>query len=76
MLFIAMRYVRGGDVRTVIRREGPLSPSRAAAIISAVASALDAAHASGLVTAMSNRRTCWWTDARVGPITCTYQISG
>ena len=49
MLFIAMRYVRGGDVRTVIRREGPLSPSRAAAIISAVASALDAAHASGLV---------------------------
>ena len=49
MLFIAMRYVRGGDVRTVIRREGPLSPSRAAAIISAVASALDAAHAAGLV---------------------------
>ena len=49
MLFIAMRYVRGGDVRTVIRREGPLSPSRAVAIISAVASALDAAHAVGLV---------------------------
>ena len=49
MLFIAMRYVRGGDVRTVIRQEGPLSPSRAAAIISAVASALDAAHAAGLV---------------------------
>ncbi len=49
MLFIAMRYVRGGDVRTVIHREGPLSPSRAAAIISAVASALDAAHAAGLV---------------------------
>jgi len=49
MLFIAMRYVRGGDVRTVIRREGPLSPSRAATIISAVASALDAAHAVGLV---------------------------
>jgi len=49
MLFIAMRYVRGGDARTVIRREGPLSPSRAAAIISAVASALDAAHAAGLV---------------------------
>ena len=49
VLFIAMRYVRGGDVRTVIRRAGPLSPSCAAAIISAVASALDAAHTAGLV---------------------------
>ena len=49
MLFIAMRYVPGGDVRTLVRREGPLSPGRAAAIISPVASALDAAHAAGLV---------------------------
>ena len=49
VLFIAMRYVRGGDVRTMIRRAGPLSPSCAAAIISAVASALDAAHTAGLV---------------------------
>ena len=76
MLFIAMRYVRGGDVRTVIRREGPLSPSSAAAIISAVASALDAAHAAAWCTAMSNRRTCWWTDGRADPITCIYRISG
>jgi predicted ATPase/class 3 adenylate cyclase len=49
VLFIAMRYVPGGDVRTLLRREGPLSAGRAAAIISAVASALDAAHAAGLV---------------------------
>ena len=49
VLFIAMRYVPGGDVRTLIRRAGPLSPGRAAAIISAVASALDAAHTVGLV---------------------------
>ena len=49
VLFIAMRYVRGGDVRTIIRRAGPLSPSCGAAIISAVASALDAAHTAGLV---------------------------
>ena len=49
VLFIAMRYVPGGDVRTLVHREGPLSPARAAAIISAVASALDAAHAAGLV---------------------------
>src|SRR5205814_1326903 len=49
VLFIAMRYVPGGDVRTMVRRAGHLSPGRAAAIISAVASALDAAHAAGLV---------------------------
>jgi len=49
VLFIAMRYVPGGDVGTLVRRLGPLPIARAAAIISAVASALDAAHAAGLV---------------------------
>jgi serine/threonine protein kinase len=49
VLFIAMRYVPGGDVGTLVRRQGPLTPARAAAIVSAVASALDAAHAAGLV---------------------------
>ncbi|HEY8046078.1 MAG TPA: protein kinase [Streptosporangiaceae bacterium] len=49
VLFIAMRLVRGGDVRSLLRREGPLSLERVASIISPVASALDAAHAAGLV---------------------------
>src|SRR5215471_4267281 len=49
VLFIAMRYVGGGDMRTIIRRDGPLPGPRAAAILSPVASALDAAHALGLV---------------------------
>ncbi|HEU5417941.1 MAG TPA: protein kinase, partial [Streptosporangiaceae bacterium] len=49
VLFIAMRFVRGGDVRSLIDRDGPLSPSRATEIISQVASALDAAHSRGLV---------------------------
>src|SRR5450631_3129273 len=49
VLFIAMRYVPGGDVRTLVDRRGPLRAGRAAAIISPVASALDAAHAAGLV---------------------------
>jgi serine/threonine-protein kinase len=48
-LYIAMRYVRGGDVGSLIRGTGPLPPARAAAIVSPVASALDAAHAAGLV---------------------------
>ena len=49
VLFIAMRFVRGGDVRSLLRREGPLPPDRVASIISPVASALDAAHTAGLV---------------------------
>src|ERR1700683_4165070 len=48
-LFIAMRFVAGGDLRGVLDREGALAPVRAAAFISPVASALDAAHAAGLV---------------------------
>ena len=49
VLFIAMRYVSGGDARGLLRREGPLAPGRVAAVISPVASALDAAHAAELV---------------------------
>jgi len=49
VLFIAMRFVPGGDVRSLVRRAGPLPAARGAAIISAMASALDAAHAIGLI---------------------------
>jgi Protein kinase domain/Domain of unknown function (DUF929) len=49
VLFIAMRFVRGGDVRSLLHREGPMPAARVAAIVSPVASALDAAHAAGLV---------------------------
>ena len=49
VLFIAMRYVAGGDVRSLLAREGPLSLDRVSAILVSVASALDAAHAAGLV---------------------------
>jgi DNA-binding beta-propeller fold protein YncE len=49
VLFIAMRYVEGGDVRTLIDQVGPLPVARAVRIIAQVASALDAAHSRGLV---------------------------
>ena len=49
VLFIAMRYVPGGDLRTLMHRAGRLPPARVGAIVSPVASALDAAHAAGLV---------------------------
>ena len=48
-LFIAMRYVQGGDVKSLLERRGPLPAWRAWSIISQVAAALDAAHAYGLV---------------------------
>ena len=47
--YIAMRFVAGDDLHAVVRREGGLPPRRAAAFISPVASALDAAHEAGLV---------------------------
>jgi serine/threonine protein kinase len=49
VLFLAMRFVAGDDLRTIIERDGPLAPERAAAIVEQVAAALDAAHARGLV---------------------------
>jgi hypothetical protein len=49
MLFIAMRYVGGGDLRSLVSRDGPFPPARVAAYISPVAWALDAAHERGLV---------------------------
>ena len=49
VLFIAMRFVAGDDLRVIVSREGGLRPRRAAAFVSPVASALDAAHGAGLV---------------------------
>ena len=48
-LFLAMRWVDGSDVRSLISREGPLDPEHAVAIVERVGSALDAAHKAGLV---------------------------
>jgi serine/threonine protein kinase/DNA-binding beta-propeller fold protein YncE len=49
VLFIAMRYVAGADVRTLLDAEGPLPVGRAVDIAAQVASALDTAHDRGLV---------------------------
>jgi YVTN family beta-propeller protein len=49
VLYIAMRFVDGIDLATLIDREGPLEPGRASRIVAQVASALDAAADAGLV---------------------------
>ena len=48
-LFIAMRYVEGIDLRSVLEKESLLAPDRALTIVEQVADALDAAHERGLV---------------------------
>jgi sugar lactone lactonase YvrE len=48
-LYVAMRYVDGTDLRALIAAQGPIEPAVAVALVSQVASALDAAHESGLV---------------------------
>jgi serine/threonine-protein kinase len=47
--YVVMRYARGGDARALLRRSGPLPLNYAWRIITQVASALDTAHAQGLV---------------------------
>ena len=48
-LFIAMRYVQGGDVRALFTDGQVLSPARVWNIVSQVAAALDAAHEHNLI---------------------------
>jgi serine/threonine protein kinase len=49
LLFLVMDYVSGSDLDEVMRSSGALDPHRATALLSQVASALDAAHEKGLV---------------------------
>jgi serine/threonine protein kinase len=49
LLCIAMRYVEGTDLKTLLRHNGALAPEQALAYCAQVAAALDTAHAHGLV---------------------------
>jgi pimeloyl-ACP methyl ester carboxylesterase len=48
-LYLAMRYVEGADLRSLLAEAATLEPARALGIAAQIASALDAAHAHGLV---------------------------
>jgi YVTN family beta-propeller protein len=48
-LYLAMRFVEGQDLKSLLEREQQLEPERAFRICRQVAEALDAAHAKGLV---------------------------
>jgi len=49
LLYIAMRYVSGTDLRQIIKKRGRLQPETALFLLGQVARALDAAHRQGLV---------------------------
>ena len=48
-LYIAMRYVEGTDLRTLLHEQGTLDPAQTSRIVGQIAAALDAAHELGLV---------------------------
>jgi serine/threonine-protein kinase len=48
-LYIAMRYIEGDDLRSVLRKDGALPAEQTYVIGLQIASALDAAHRSGLI---------------------------
>ncbi len=48
-MFMEMHLIEGTDLDSILKRFGPLTPPRAVAIISQIASALDAAHAAGVM---------------------------
>lgn len=49
LLFIAMRYIAGSDLRARVRHGGPMPPDVVVSVIEQIAGALDAAHDLGLV---------------------------
>jgi eukaryotic-like serine/threonine-protein kinase len=48
-VFLAMEYIPGHTLRDLIRKEAPMSPARALAVIDPVLSALAAAHQAGMI---------------------------
>src|SRR5438876_4505360 len=55
LLYIAMRYVSGTDMRQMIKKRGRILPATALFLVGQAARALDAAHRQGLVDRKSTR---------------------
>jgi serine/threonine protein kinase len=48
-LFLAIRFVEGPDLSSLLREQGPLDPAQTVAILRQIGDALDAAHQRGLI---------------------------
>ena len=62
--FVVMEYLEGESLAECLSRETSLGEQRILRLTSQAASALAAAHAKGIVTATSSRRTCSFFVAR------------
>jgi serine/threonine kinase PknH len=49
VMYVDMRMIDGTDLRNMLKKFGPMTPARAVAIVRQIASALDAAHESGVM---------------------------
>ena len=49
VLYVAMRWVAGPDLRQLLMSGGPLDPARAVDLLGQLAAGLDAAHIKGLI---------------------------
>lgn len=58
VLFLAMRFIDGTDLKDVIDERAGLEPLLAARLTAQLGGALDTAHAAGLVHRDVSRRTC------------------
>ena len=76
VLFIAMRYVPGGDAGTLVRRQGPLALRALLGLYPRWPQPWMPPMPPGWCTVMSSRPTCSWMHGPVGPIMCICQISG
>jgi eukaryotic-like serine/threonine-protein kinase len=65
--FLVMEYVRGEDLRSVLRREGPLNPARAIALIGSVAAGIDFAHRAGVLHRDLKPENILLPDSGIGP---------
>jgi serine/threonine protein kinase len=58
LLYIAMRYVSGTDLRQIVKKRGRLVPENALFLLGQAARALDTAHHRGSCTGTSSPATC------------------
>src|SRR5580698_6377295 len=61
VLYLAMRFVAGGDLRSVVQREGPLPGDRAVTLLSPSPRPWTPRTPRAWCTATSSRRTSWST---------------